>query len=166
MILISKDSINGPGWLVSKTSRQNVHEVWSLDNKCKRCQWQRKVSLPSERSFNYFKMAVSSQMATSELYCWEGDWGLPSVDTECLIVLVRYILWCNSRKITIARSHSLAAFIFSCKLMSMLMALAWTSHPSLTWLSISCLAICNKHFTVTNGKCIYMIVNVIWAATM
>ncbi|XP_010899555.1 metaxin-1a isoform X2 [Esox lucius] len=23
----------------------------------------------------------------SELYCWEGDWGLPSVNTECLIVL-------------------------------------------------------------------------------
>nr|XP_046155810.1 metaxin-1-like [Oncorhynchus gorbuscha] len=32
-------------------------------------------------------MAVPSQLATSELYCWEGDWGLPSVDTECLIVL-------------------------------------------------------------------------------
>ncbi|CAB1334239.1 unnamed protein product [Coregonus sp. 'balchen'] len=32
-------------------------------------------------------MAASTQMATSELYCWEGDWGLPSVDTECLIVL-------------------------------------------------------------------------------
>uniref|UniRef100_A0A8C7R9T8 Metaxin 1a n=1 Tax=Oncorhynchus mykiss TaxID=8022 RepID=A0A8C7R9T8_ONCMY len=26
-------------------------------------------------------------MATSELYCWEGDWDLPSVDTECFIVL-------------------------------------------------------------------------------
>uniref|UniRef100_A0A8C8LQ10 Mitochondrial outer membrane transport complex Sam37/metaxin N-terminal domain-containing protein n=1 Tax=Oncorhynchus tshawytscha TaxID=74940 RepID=A0A8C8LQ10_ONCTS len=26
-------------------------------------------------------------MATSQLYCWEGDWDLPSVDNECLIVL-------------------------------------------------------------------------------
>ncbi|KAL0984889.1 hypothetical protein UPYG_G00149990 [Umbra pygmaea] len=25
--------------------------------------------------------------APAELYCWEGDWGLPSVNTECLIVL-------------------------------------------------------------------------------
>uniref|UniRef100_A0A8C7FSZ5 Metaxin 1a n=1 Tax=Oncorhynchus kisutch TaxID=8019 RepID=A0A8C7FSZ5_ONCKI len=32
-------------------------------------------------------MAAPSQMATSELYCWEGDWDLPSVDNECLIVL-------------------------------------------------------------------------------
>uniref|UniRef100_A0A8C7RE00 Metaxin 1a n=1 Tax=Oncorhynchus mykiss TaxID=8022 RepID=A0A8C7RE00_ONCMY len=32
-------------------------------------------------------MAAPSQMATSELYCWEGDWDLPSVDTECFIVL-------------------------------------------------------------------------------
>lgn len=80
------------GWLVSKTSRQNVLEVWSLNKKRKRCHWQREVSLPSERLFNYFKMAAPSQMATSELYCWEGDWDLPSVDTECLIVLVRYQL--------------------------------------------------------------------------
>ncbi|XP_069040932.1 metaxin-1a isoform X2 [Lepisosteus oculatus] len=25
--------------------------------------------------------------ATMELYCWKGDWGLPSVNTECLTVL-------------------------------------------------------------------------------
>ncbi|XP_056142119.1 metaxin-1a [Lampris incognitus] len=25
--------------------------------------------------------------APDELFCWEGDWGLPSVNTECLIVL-------------------------------------------------------------------------------
>ncbi|XP_046888703.1 metaxin-1a [Hypomesus transpacificus] len=25
--------------------------------------------------------------APCELYCWDGDWGLPSVNTECLIVL-------------------------------------------------------------------------------
>ncbi|CAL8248964.1 unnamed protein product [Lota lota] len=25
--------------------------------------------------------------APDELFCWEGDWGLPSVDTDCLIVL-------------------------------------------------------------------------------
>lgn len=26
--------------------------------------------------------------APDELFCWEGDWGLPSVDTDCLVVLV------------------------------------------------------------------------------
>ncbi|CAF88417.1 unnamed protein product, partial [Tetraodon nigroviridis] len=26
-------------------------------------------------------------MAAPELFCWEGDWGLPSVDTDCLVVL-------------------------------------------------------------------------------
>ncbi|CDQ67692.1 unnamed protein product [Oncorhynchus mykiss] len=25
--------------------------------------------------------------APLELYCWKGDWGLPSVDTDCLTVL-------------------------------------------------------------------------------
>eukprot|EP00066_Takifugu_rubripes_P003332 XP_003965833.1 PREDICTED: metaxin-1-like [Takifugu rubripes] len=25
--------------------------------------------------------------APDELFCWEGDWGLPSVDTDCLVVL-------------------------------------------------------------------------------
>uniref|UniRef100_H3CL01 Metaxin n=1 Tax=Tetraodon nigroviridis TaxID=99883 RepID=H3CL01_TETNG len=25
--------------------------------------------------------------APEELFCWEGDWGLPSVDTDCLVVL-------------------------------------------------------------------------------
>lgn len=27
--------------------------------------------------------------APLELYCWKGDWGLPSVDADCLTVLVR-----------------------------------------------------------------------------
>lgn len=26
--------------------------------------------------------------APDELFCWEGDWGLPSVHTDCLVVLV------------------------------------------------------------------------------
>uniref|UniRef100_A0A3Q2V1G4 Metaxin-1 n=1 Tax=Haplochromis burtoni TaxID=8153 RepID=A0A3Q2V1G4_HAPBU len=26
--------------------------------------------------------------APDELFCWEGDWGLPSVSTDCLVVLV------------------------------------------------------------------------------
>lgn len=26
--------------------------------------------------------------APDELFCWEGAWGLPSVDTDCLVVLV------------------------------------------------------------------------------
>ncbi|KAM9723766.1 metaxin-1-like [Menidia menidia] len=25
--------------------------------------------------------------APDELFCWEGDWGLPSVSTDCLVVL-------------------------------------------------------------------------------
>lgn len=27
--------------------------------------------------------------APMELYCWAGGWGLPSVDLDCLAVLVR-----------------------------------------------------------------------------
>ena len=27
--------------------------------------------------------------APDELFCWEGDWGLPSVDPDCLVLLVR-----------------------------------------------------------------------------
>lgn len=26
--------------------------------------------------------------APDELFCWEGDWGLPSIQTDCLVVLV------------------------------------------------------------------------------
>lgn len=26
--------------------------------------------------------------APDELFCWEGDWGLPSIHTDCLVVLV------------------------------------------------------------------------------
>ena len=28
--------------------------------------------------------------APDELFCWEGDWGLPSVDPDCLVLLVSH----------------------------------------------------------------------------
>lgn len=32
--------------------------------------------------------AALKMAAPDELFCWEGDWGLPSVSTDCLVVLV------------------------------------------------------------------------------
>ncbi|GLD53291.1 metaxin-1 [Lates japonicus] len=45
--------------------------------------------------------------APDELFCWEGDWGLPSVSTDCLVVLVSV----RSRRIRtgspdVCQSHS------------------------------------------------------------
>ncbi|MED6232784.1 hypothetical protein ATANTOWER_002422, partial [Ataeniobius toweri] len=32
-------------------------------------------------------LPVKKMAAPDELFCWEGDWGLPSVSTDCLVVL-------------------------------------------------------------------------------
>uniref|UniRef100_A0A3B3Z3S4 Metaxin n=1 Tax=Poecilia mexicana TaxID=48701 RepID=A0A3B3Z3S4_9TELE len=45
--------------------------------------------------------------APDELFCWEGDWGLPSVSTDCLVVLVRVRSASLRRKKSSKTSHAL-----------------------------------------------------------
>lgn len=48
--------------------------------------------------------------AAVELRCWGGDWGLPSVHTESLIVLVTFIV--VYKLTTIMSSHSFKTTCF------------------------------------------------------